>query len=312
MKILFIDSTNPKPYTHLTEKVEAMGGSESTLARVVHHLAKRNDVHVVQHNWSDEPLTVDNVTYGGYVAPDKYGAIVCQRNPNLLPAISKQFPGARLFLWMHDLPQLNFMQTVPMLSDTKTTIIAVSTFHKNVIEDLADYIPKDLEVDKNKLFFPSAPMKGLDETLRVFNNFQSFPQLSNVKLYVCNPGYMPDMDTSSYKNVVNLGTLTNSEVRKHMATSFAVFSCNTRFRETYGNVYAEALMEGCPFLVHDMASGIRDISRDERFFINMRDNKAIIERILEWRHYGQPIPVKPTDNQEIKNQWQKLLISRNI
>lgn len=321
MKILFLDAVCPKPYDRHTLDTEGMGGSESTLVRVAEALAKTHEVDVIQHN-RVEGSYVGGVNYAGMLNP-KYDVVIVQRNFALVPIMRAQYPSAKIILWMHDVMPPSFTYDAQALADAKCTIVCVSSFHRNLVDDLvhraklSTSLPRvvinnlvqepnfgsSLEVDSDKLFFASTPAKGLNHTLRLFQNFASFPKLANLKLYYCNPGYADSLETS-IPNVINLGSIPTRAVQYHMATSWVVLSANTTFRETYGNVFAESLQNGTPFLAHDMASGVKDISTDPRLFVNMADNKKVIERLIEWRTYGRPLVEGPSSpNAEIVHSW---------
>jgi hypothetical protein len=141
--------------------------------------------------------------------------------------------------------------------------------------------------DNNKLIFFSSPQKGLSHTIKVFERFQDFSELKNMKLYVANPGYYANANTESHSNVVQLGALSHQCVIDHVRSSFAVFHLNSVFPETMGIVHAEANAVGTPFLNSRLAATPECASHPDEL-IDVTNEMAVIERMIQWTKFGTP------------------------
>jgi glycosyltransferase involved in cell wall biosynthesis len=150
-----------------------------------------------------------------------------------------------------------------------------------------DLTPDSTPVDKNKIVFFSSPHKGLKRTLEVFKNFANFPELADVKLYVANPGYFPDHELKDIPNVINLGSLSHPDVIREVRNALCVFHLNNVFPETFGLVHAESNAVGTPFLSARFGA-TAELADHPAEFIDVSDNKAIIDRIIQWKTVDRP------------------------
>lgn len=330
MRILFVDPVCPKPYDPETLLTQPLGGTEATVIRVAEAIASRPGVEfvrVAQHNRED-PFQ-GFAYYGpfgetGHTPPTH---VIVLRAPMALYQARKQFPNAKLYLWCHDLfGGTGWAEGFKAIVDTQAVPIVVSEFHKTQMYDVMrslkleyaipcrriynpiadDLAPDDTIVDTNKLVFFSSPHKGLEHTLKVFEQFQNFDDLKDMKLYIANPGYFADHKTEQ-KNVVNLGALPHSDVIKHVRSSLAVFHLNTVFGETMGIVHAEANACGTPFLSSHLGA-TPEMADHPGELIDVNDARAVIERIRQWKQ-GRP-KVRRNANFRLKNvvrDWLELL-----
>lgn len=315
MRLLFIDSVCPKPYDPRVLATEPLGGTEATVVRVAQGLASRG-AHVVvkQHNRESGWIEIGDVgasylPFGEnpqWVSPTPTHVIVL-RAPMALYQARKQFPNAKLYLWCHDIfsgPM--WAQGFKALVDTQTVPIVVSEWHKSQMYDAMrqlncthltipsrriynpiddDLAPDATKYDVNKLVFFSSPHKGLEHTLKVFEQFQNFDDLKDMKLYIANPGYFADHKTEQ-KNVINLGSLSHSEVISQVRSSLCVFHLNNVFPETFGLVHAEGNAVGTPFLSSRLGA-TPELADHPGELIDVQDPKAVIERVRAWRG-GRP------------------------
>src|SRR5579862_4656286 len=91
--VLFYDPACRAPYDTRTVSSSALGGSESSLVRVADAL----DAWVIQHNRTED--------WGRYRRPQALpgiSAVILNREAHALPLIARQYPGARIYLWLHD------------------------------------------------------------------------------------------------------------------------------------------------------------------------------------------------------------------
>lgn len=254
-------------------------------------------------------------------------AVVNMRSYYPLPYLRKNYPSAKLFLWCEDLFTHHLIEAAPMLSDLKVGMLCVSRFHKEQARDFLsqawhqsktniaiaiDYIfnpisdeltrRSDLEIDPNKMVYFSSPHKGLDRTLSVFKVLKESddPEIKrhfcNTRLYVANPGYfklediLKDEELLAFYNsehVVRLGPLPHEDMMKELRTAWCVFHLNSVFPETHGIVHSEAHALGIPFLAHALGATPEVCDHPDEL-VDVRDNKAVIDRLIEWKKHGPP------------------------
>lgn len=322
MTILFIDATCPKPYTkELIESGKSgCGGTEATLIRVSHGLmASGHTVLIEQAGRTEDDDIYRSHTTG---SPD---VVVVLRRPEAVALARTRFPKAKLFFWMHDWCGDDLITCYPELVSARATIVCVSNMHKAQVQmtlapscdlslvpikviypPISDALrPTGMQYDKNKMVFFSSPHKGLSHAVKIFfqlrKNF-----LPDIKLYVSNPGYyeptLREMD-----GLVDLGVLPHAEAMKHVEESLCFFYPNHVFPETFGLVFTEANALGTPVLTHRCGSSSEVLS-DARQFINARDNKDVIDKVVHWYNGGRP-QVSCQDKYRltpIVSEWMKL------
>lgn len=303
---MFIDAVCPKPYDTTTLETEPQGGTESTVTRLADRLAARHEVVVFQPrrdlaSYAKEP---GKALYSG-VPLSNPDSVVVLRNPKGMQAVREQYPNAKLFLWLHDIVSADMVHHVQLLTETKTTVICVSEWHRtqcietlkvggytgqfpvkriyNPIDD--DLKPDGILVDKNKLVFFSSPHKGLERTLNVFKNVRSF--LPGASLYIANPGYYPDSRENAV-GIHQLGSLSHGTVLEHVRSALCVFHLNDVFPETFGLVYAEANAVGTPFITHPIGA-THEVSDHPAQLVNVKDPKQVIDRLVAWHSGNRPI-----------------------
>lgn len=310
MRVLFIDPTCPKPYDPHVLATEPLGGTEATVVRVAEGLAaKQISVTVTQHNRTEMwPYDKCLAFYTPFGTSNDYKPthVIVLRAPGALYQARKQWPNAKLYMWCHDIfGGPGWAQGFQAMVDTQAVPVLVSEWHKaqmydcmrqlglnlvipsrriyNPIDD--SLVPDDTKYDVNKLVFFSSPHKGLDHTLKIFERFQDFEELKDMKLYIANPGYFADHKTEQ-KNVVNLGALSHPEVINHVRSALAVFHLNSVFPETFGLVHAEANAVATPFLSSRLGA-VNETADHPGELIDVLDPKAVIDRIRDWRG-GRP------------------------
>jgi glycosyltransferase involved in cell wall biosynthesis len=324
--IVFIDGVCPKPYTGHTLQTQGLGGSEASLVRVAEGLSTHYDVVVVQHNRVNSE-TYLGVTYQSAV-PAHADFVVVLRAQALIPAVRKTFPEAKVFLWLTDLPQTALMYGAQALSDNKVTLIGVSKFHENGIKDMIMrgqptgplrvihiYNPVDdtlvsdnTPTNPNKMVFFSAPIKGLEHTLDMFAQLRrAGGALAKMELYIANPGYMADRDTLGLEGIINLGSLPHADIIKHVREAFCVFTCNNKFPETFGLVFAEAQAVGTPFLAHPLGA-IRETSSHPSQLVDTTDIRAIANTLTRWAIETPKVSLDPKFRlQNVLKEWHNIL-----
>lgn len=309
MRVLFIDVVTYKPYDPNVLALEPLGGTEGSVIRVAEGLAKAGiEVQVSQHIRKEAAMFRANYTPFGQGKDFKPTHVVVLRAPDALREAKRQFPNAKLYLWLHDIVAGDAWSAgYQSIIDTQTIPILVSDWHRHNFYDTMqsvrfsgaipsrriynpidnDLLPDSTPVDTNKLVFFSSPHKGLERTLEVFKQFKNFSELKEMKLYVANPGYFKDKDTSESPNVINLGPLRRDDVIGHVRSALGVFHLNSVYPETMGIVHAECNSVGTPFLSHNLGA-TPEIADHPAELIDVTDSKKVIERIIDWRLKGRP------------------------
>lgn len=334
MRVLFVDSVCPKPYDPWVLANEPLGGTEASVIRVAEGLGNKlgmgGKVIVKQHCRTQEtfaPSAANYLPFGAHRNESPTHVIVL-RAPMALYQARKQFPNAKLYLWCHDIfSGPAWAEGFKALVDTQTVPIVVSEWHKgqmygamrqlgcghlsipsrriyNPIDDAL--VPDDTITDLSKLVFFSSPHKGLEHTLKVFEQFQNFDDLKDMKLYIANPGYFADHKTEQ-KNVVNLGSLSHSQVIAQVHSSLAVVHLNSVFPETMGIVHAECNAVGTPFLSSRLGA-TPELADHPGELIDVTNAKAVIERIRQWRAGRPKVRANPAFRlTRVLKDWQELL-----
>jgi len=295
--IVFFDPCCPKPYDSHTLETGGLGGTEATVVRIAEALAREGvESYVVQHN-----RTAKSEAIGGravYVSPGSAAnmrrpdAVVVLRDPEALLPARRQFPEARLYLWLHDFGSAEFVQAIlKHCKDTNAEPIAVSRWHASHISEdeesnkllrprviynpIDDTLPSAASAfDKNRLVFFSSPKKGLAQTLQLFE--QARARINPAfKLFLMNPGY--DKPTlAAYPHAKAIG---------HVRGALCVFFPNTAIPETFGLVFAEANAVGTPVLTVDIGAA-REVLYDSAEVCSRLDE--VLPRLEGWYKGARP------------------------
>ena len=263
--VLFYDPVCQQPYDTRTLRSSAMGGTEATVTRVADALGAL----VMQHNRTEN--------WERYLAPQRLAGIrsvIVNRDSRALPWVRERFPGARVYLWLHD--QLNpgstrarrLAGTAPLLRELAVTAVCVSDTQRRGVEatlrdsalaaavrSLTIYNPVDEQlvpdgtpVDERKLIFFSSPNKGLNFTLDAFSVLRR--RMPDLRLLVGNPGYK-SFRSARRAGVEFLGPQPQARIHAEVRSALCTFFPNFVIPETFGLVFAESRAVGTPVLTHD-------------------------------------------------------------
>lgn len=280
--VLFFDPGCPAPYSRRTLEQAALGGTESTVVRIAEAL----DAEVMQHNRSHSESR--------YRAPGETSSrperdiehLIVLRDPRAIQPLCARFPGARPYLWLHDLvrPGSKRGRRLAAAADTLAhlgvTLVCVSEFQRaqaqavlelagvarrvravtiyNPIDD--GLAPNGAAIDAEKLVFLSSPNKGLAFALDAFGAVRH--ALPGVRLCVGSPGYKSFRDAgiagpaAATDGVEWLGPMPHGRALEEMRSALCVFYPNFVLPETFGLVFAEASAVGTPVLTHDCGAAI--------------------------------------------------------
>jgi glycosyltransferase involved in cell wall biosynthesis len=291
--LLFFDPLCQRPYDTRALQREAMGGTESSLTRIADAL----DALVVQHNRTE--------TFGRYRPPTPMAGIktvVINRDSRALPLVRRLYPGAQIFLWVHDRMEPGskrahrLASTAEHLREMSVQIVCVSDSQRQAVDatlrsihldqrvrSCTIYNPVDdaLEpdgspVDASKLVFFSSPNKGLKFALDAFRAMRA--RMPDLRLVVGNPGYKHgyhfDID-----GVTSLGAQPQHRLHAEVRNALCTFAPNFLIPETFGLVFAESLALGTPVLTYDCGAA-REVIGDSRQLLPVPGAARAYETLL--------------------------------
>lgn len=291
--ILFFDPLCAQPYDSDTLLRQAMGGTEATVIRVADAL----QALVAQHNRTSAS--------GRYVPPVRdpaVGCVVINRDARALARVSKLYPNARVYLWLHDRVRPGsrrarwLASSAGLLRDLDVRIVCVSDTQRRMVEaslrwmkaderliartiynPIDDWLePDGTPVDERKLVYLSSPNKGLKFTLDAFRALRR--RMPDMRLVVGNPGYKRD-GPGGIDGVEFLGPQPQSRMHAHVRSALCTFFPNFVIPETFGLVFAESNALGTPVLTHDCGAA-REVIADDRQVLPVTAAKRLYERLL--------------------------------
>lgn len=239
-------------------------------------MAEALDATVMQHNRT--------VADGRYRPPgDASGVehLIVLKDPRAVPVLAQRFPGARRYLWLHDLVRpgskrgRRLAASARSLAELGVTLICVSDFQRRQAEavmrnaGVAERVhavtlynpvddalaPNGAAVDLSKLVFFSSPNKGLAFTLDAFHAARR--AMPDLRLAVGSPGYKSlrrahlQRVAAGIDGVEWLGPLPHHRILAEVRTALCVFYPNCVLPETFGLVLAEANAVGTPVLTYE-------------------------------------------------------------
>ena len=263
--VLFYDPVCQQPYDTRTLRAQALGGTEATLVRVADALG----AWVIQHNRAED--------WERYRRPQRLGGIshvIVNREPRALPIVRERYPGARVFLWLHDRIEpggkraRSLAAHAALLRQMAVTALCVSDWQRGGVEAVLRHsdasagvraltlynpvddalIPDATAVDHNKLVFFSSPNKGLPYALDVFDELRR--RIPELRLVVGNPGYKAG-PSAPRAGVQFLGAQPQERMHAEVRGALCTFHPNFVIPETFGLVFAESHALGVPVLTFD-------------------------------------------------------------
>jgi glycosyltransferase involved in cell wall biosynthesis len=294
---LFFDPACDRPYSTRTLEETALGGTEATVTRIADALGAR----VMQHNRESAE--------GRYLPPGATGDVahlVVLRDPRPVRRLAASFPGARVYLWLHDLTRpgskrgRRLAAAASALAELAVTIVCVSDFQRRQVEAVLQragagprvravtiYNPVDVAaepggsaVDPSKLVFFSSPNKGLAFTLDAFSAARRV--IPGLHLSIGSPGYKSPryagVAAGRLAGIEWLGALPHARILTEVRSALCVFYPNFVLPETFGLVLAEAQAVGTPVITHDCGA-VREILADPSQILPVTRAERRYERI---------------------------------
>ncbi len=331
VRILFVDTSHPKPYDFDTLAAHATGGTESSLLRTAAILAEHDHQVTIYQQSRTQTFEQHNIKFIGpkqlttIDAPDH--VVILRKFPQIL-VFQKHFPQAQFHLWIHTYKNweyglkrgISLAKPWQLITNSNTHAkhcnkilnkgllgrfynlfkapVAIKTCYNPIPAELATYEPQHR--DLNKLLFLSAPNKGLKQVLKTFQQINR--HLKDLNLYIANPGYREDQP-QDIPNVHYLGALPADQVKQHLATSLCVFYPQDSFAETFGLIYAEANALGTPVMAHDIGAA-REILHPNNALVNAEDNYQITKTLVQWQRQLPEVSYRQEFNTPaIYQQW---------
>lgn len=337
--ILFLDNTYPQAYQVSTLETQAIGGTESSIIKTAQILSQSFYVLVAQKYRNETHKETQQLSFISKDSITQYQPdyIIVLRKYPLLKKLQKAFPQAKLFLWIHTYKNYEYAFKRMGLAQTKTTVICNSKTHqedtskllnKTLLGKLFSLISKQTIVtfcynpiekpshqkilanvnrDLNKLLFFSSPNKGLTQIIKCFNAINK--TLPELKLYIANPGYKKDSNTSTNTRIEILGSLPHKKMMEHLSQSLCVFYPQDSFAETFGLIYAEANAYGTAVLGHDIGSA-REILHVNNKLVDANNYDQITKTIMSWqKNYPNVSYNNNFSDETILSQWKELFLN---
>lgn len=164
MSVLFIDPSCESPYSELKLEEWGLDASEAAVVRVADGLARHGHrVTVAQQGRTRTTRSASGVRYVPYVyrepidVASEPSAVVVLCQPKILPAVRRQFGGARLFLWLHEPPGSKRKTLARLAAETGATLITVSDSHNAELAAFLREHGDGAEVPVLKLYNPNQP-----------------------------------------------------------------------------------------------------------------------------------------------------------
>jgi len=331
-RLLFIDPTTSTPYQPRTLYDRAVGATPTSVVRVAEGLAQRGHrVTVAQchRSWpSRSPGGVAYVPfafYGSWTHLPSADAVVVAEQHKVLPRVRRQFPDARLALWLRDVPGRHRRSLGATAAEADATVVCVSDAHRTAVRDLVDGAdgwartarihdpvddtaePDGTTPDPSKLVVAAGPADGLDEVLAAFAHVRE--RRSRARLYVIGEGRMAG---GPPPGVVPLGPLPHRQVMRHVREAFAVFHPQAGVEVVSASLFAEANAVGTSVLAHPHAA-VREVLGesvgDGRQLVDARDTASAARRLEQWWRDGRPTVTCPLAlrTHRVVADWERLL-----
>lgn len=327
--IAIIDPYCLTPYTLGTLETGVLGGAESVVMRI----ARANSKSFRFHFYQNGRIDIDRDSCGFYRpidairADDLKGvaAIAVISSWKSALKVRKLNPHCPIFLRLHANPGRHNRRMGAALAAANIEIVCVSQAHAryvraflsaenpvlpaisaiyNPVDD--NLFPDDTPRNRDRLFFPGTPLKGISETLEKFALLRR--ERPELQLDVAESANLVWPDGRSPEGVNFLGRLDRGALVETMRRSLCIFYPQTRFDAPFGLQLAEANAVGTPVLADASLDINREILGTAGQCIDTGDTARIAARIDQWRIALPEIPVSPQLRlSRIAEAWRKKL-----
>lgn len=296
--LCFVDPCAPHAYSSDPASLAGLGGTEMTLVTLVGELSRQVRIEVRQRA-RQAHRSEGRVHYAPFDIREPIAApvIVVVNAYKVALSLARRNPSAQVFVWLHVVPGRHCRKMGRLLHDAGVRVVCVSHAHAAMLRGylqaplprldvVHNMIPDALRPDAtprnpDKLFFASAPHKGLDQVYAAFAEMRR--RIPDLTLHLADPGYLAWDCGRPPEGVVALGRLERRQVWQHMRESLCLFYPQSRFAETFGIVLAEANAVGCPVLVQAGLGANDEVVSSPEQCLDVSDMDAIEARLRAWR-----------------------------
>ncbi|WP_174804258.1 glycosyltransferase family 4 protein [Martelella limonii] len=312
--IAVIDPYCLTPYTLSALESGALSGAEAISMRVARIQGSNFRFHFYQNGRND----IDRDSCGFYRpieamrADDLAGvqAIVVISSWKAALKARRLNPHCPIMLRLHSNPGRHNRRMGNALADADIEIVCVSKSHARHVREFLSaenerlpkissiynpvddtLLPNATQRDRNRMFFPGTPLKGMSEVLTKFELLrQALPEL---RLDIAEAGNMIWPDGKPPAGVTFLGRLEDDEMIDQMRRSLCIFYPQTRYQEPFGLPLAEANAVGTPVIADEALDINREILGAGGQCIDTSNLPALAGKIEEWQKALPVLPVSP-------------------
>ena len=319
-----VDPCAPSGYA-LSENDAPLGGTEATVIKIAQALQGRfrfflfqANAHKCQSRCKHAPIPLEHAfqDHGcqGFLVINSW-KVACR--------LRRAHPQKPIALWLHVHPGRHNRQMGKRLASADIDVFCVSKSHceslkrflldgpmpkiSHIYNPIADDLTPDTTPrDMNRLFFCSAPHKGLKQVLAQFDALRE--RLPNLTLEVADPGYLR-WDVGPIPDGVWLrGRLPHDRLIARLRRSLCLFYPQDKFSETFGLVIAEANAVGTPVLVQRGLGANDEVTCTAEQLIEANNLDQLEARVRYWQ---RNFPRLQTDGRfrliQIAGQWHEAL-----
>ena len=309
-----------KIWNHRSIINSGQGASEFQFYMLAFNLSKNNNVSIFSNHPEEK---IDNIEYRKYedvfnknkVKLDSI--VIINRFYNLVLKIPNF---KKVIIWAHDwnpyltikenkyeiLKKLKKVEIVCVSKTHQEHIKTILNFNKNVKFIYNSLYPeyfeknKGIEYNKNKFIFASSFAKGLKFILKIFDKY--YEKNKEIELILIKPSYCKnDYNQRSY-----ITYLDNIKCKKELSKLLQTCLCliGSRFRETFGCIFAEAYHLGVPVIGdNSLPSAVKEIINNDHI-CNFNNPLEVIQKIEEFRENRPIVSLDKIFYQDnIINQW---------
>lgn len=327
------------PFIGITPRHHALGGSELQIILVSESLAKLGK-KVLVLNKTPHPA----YQFGVFYYPIdilRYKKIKCKNliinrysvlnysmkeNQASLPqnfSLGFDFPKIsfdNIFFFLQDFYDMNWIKYFEYIQSLhlNAKFITVSnvlnkslpkTLNKKTIPNMIpDWVYEYKQIkNENKFVYCSAAIKGLTQTIQLWNEIKLNNIFKNVTLQIANPGYDSiDLSIKDNKNIEIIGNLSFENLVDTIAKSAGIFYVNI-FPETFCIVaaLANALKVKLHILCLNGTGALKETIKNSHFITE--DKKIFMHDFTENYKFSIVDPVQNYKSSYLINEWKELL-----
>ncbi|MHA6346884.1 glycosyltransferase [Roseivivax sp. CAU 1761] len=327
-RVALVDPCCPAPYAMASLDGRGLGGTEATVLRVFGGLAGAADTIHYQHG-RGHPACDGTLRF----APLEIAlhrerladTIVVINSWKVARRLRRLNPEARILVWLHNIPGRHNRRMGQELAAAGIEVLTVSDSQRRrlvtFLREQSETLPRVLTVanpiedslrpdatrrDPDRLFFASAPHKGLAE---VFDRFEAMrAHFPGLRLRIADPGYMSWPLRRPPEGAEILGPLPRAQVIDEMRRALCLFYPQTTFAETFGLVIAEANAVGCPAILHRGLGANDEVASSAEQVFDTTDDAQLADRLRRWRELAPAVAARDEFRlPRVLDRWREVL-----